>query len=310
MRLGRVWGNEVSMKKFIGLGSVAVGGLFLASCVTYPYDTAFSSCEREANACYRLCEDIPDENGYVACQAHCDRDIDRCFDQAYSPYSTGYYAGYGYSSPWYGRYGAWYPDSGYFLSFNFYDRYGYRKKRQHPRGDWNWRDGRRDYDDHRDRDGRNGNWRDRDGRRDDDRNNRDGRNRRPNGNTQPPNSGATVTPVPQPAPRATPIPQGERRIDTPRRPNRVYRNNRPNGAQDGAASPPSGQSSVRTAPPPETTYSRPARPAYTPPARPTYTPPQRTQPEQPAPPPAQPADNPTPAELKSDLRGKNKQRSD
>jgi hypothetical protein len=124
-------------KLFLFAGAVG-GGLLLSSCVTYPYETAFSSCESEANSCYRVCEDIPDEAGYVNCQSHCDRSIDRCFDQAYSPYSSsyGYGYGYGYGSPWYGRYGSWYPDSGYFLSFNYYDRYGYRKKRHHPRRDW------------------------------------------------------------------------------------------------------------------------------------------------------------------------------
>lgn len=123
------------MENLIKLTGAAVGGLFLASCVTYPYQTAFTSCEQEANSCYRVCEDIPDESGYVACQSHCDRSIDRCFDQAYTPYRSGYgygYTSYGYSSPWYGRYGSWYPDTGYYLSFNYYDRYGYRKKRHHP----------------------------------------------------------------------------------------------------------------------------------------------------------------------------------
>lgn len=125
------------MRNFLKLGGAAAGGLFLASCVTYPYQSAFSSCESEASACYRLCEDIPDEGGYVACQSHCDHDIDRCFDQAYSPYASGYGyggygGGYGYSSPWYGQYGSWYPGSGYYFSYGGYDRYGYRKKRHHP----------------------------------------------------------------------------------------------------------------------------------------------------------------------------------
>ncbi|NKB16615.1 MAG: serine hydrolase [Sphingomonadales bacterium] len=64
----------------------------------------------EANACYRLCENIPDEGGYVACQAHCDRDIDRCFDTAYSPYRSGY--GYGYQ--WWTYPGATYGAQGIF----------------------------------------------------------------------------------------------------------------------------------------------------------------------------------------------------
>lgn len=130
------------MGKVVWLAGSVTGALFLSSCVTYPYQSAFSSCESEANACYRFCEEIPDEGGYIACQSHCDRDIDRCFDQAYSPYSSGYgYGSYGYSSPWYGRYGSWYPDQGYFLSFNYYDRYGYRKKRYSPRNDWDGQGG-------------------------------------------------------------------------------------------------------------------------------------------------------------------------
>jgi hypothetical protein len=134
------------MSKIVWFAGSLTGALMLSSCVTYPYDSAFNSCEREANACYRLCEDIPDEGGYVACQSHCDRDIDRCFDQAYSPYRSGYGyggygSGYGYGSPWYGSYGSWYPDTGYFLSFNYYDRYGYRKQRYRPRNDYDNRGG-------------------------------------------------------------------------------------------------------------------------------------------------------------------------
>ena len=172
----------IAVKNLFGLAGVAFGGLFLASCVTYPYDTAFNSCEREANSCYRLCEDIPDEGGYVACQQHCDRDIDRCFDQAYSPYSNSYYYGSSYPSPWYGRYGSWYPNTGYYFTFNSYDRYGYRRnKRHHPRGDHNWRnDGNHDRNDR--------NWRD---RRNDGNHNRNDRNWRDRRNDNP-----TTSPAP------------------------------------------------------------------------------------------------------------------
>jgi hypothetical protein len=126
------------MRNLAGLAGLTTGALFLSSCVTYPYESAFSSCERQANDCYRICEDIPDERGYVNCQNYCDRDIDRCFDSAYSSYQSSYYGygssyGYGYSpSPWYGRYGTWYPSYGYALSFSTYDRYGYRKRRHNP----------------------------------------------------------------------------------------------------------------------------------------------------------------------------------
>ena len=133
------------MNRIFLLAGGASGALLLSSCVTYPYESAFSSCESEADQCYRICEDIPDEGGYIQCQSHCDRDADRCFDQAYSPYASGYgygyggSGGYGYGSPWYGRYGSWYPDYGFALSFNNYDRYGYRHKRRHP-GDNGWND--------------------------------------------------------------------------------------------------------------------------------------------------------------------------
>ena len=270
----------IAVKNLMGLAGVGFGGLFLASCVTYPYDTAFNSCEREANACYRLCEDIPDEGGYVACQRHCDRDIDRCFDQAYSPYSGSYY-GSSYPSPWYGRYGSWYPNTGYYFTFNSYDRYGYRKnKRHHPRGDRDWRD-------RRDRDGDGRDWRDR-------------RNDNPTTPT-PPRNPDYVAPggSSDGGARATPRRQrdGDRLIDQPRRPNRAYRNNSgPSGAAPGAASPPA--SSV----PPPTTRTR--QPRQTPPAgatptpsapQPTYTPP--------------PADNSAPPSSERPARGARGNRS-
>lgn len=265
------------MKNLAGLVSVGFGGLFLASCVTYPYETGFTSCEREANACYRLCEDIPDEGGYVACQSHCDRDIDRCFDQAYSPYSNSYYYGsYGYPSPWYGRYGSWYPNSGYYLSFNYYDRYGYRKKRHHPN---EWRDGRggRDW-----RDNRSG----RDWREDRDRN-------PPTGSTPPPNTDGAGPRPSDGNPRGGPRRQrdGERLIDRPQRPNRYYRRN-------------STPSNAGATPSPSTSPALAPRPAYTPPpsSPPTYSrPPRQPRPSAPPPsaqpsaPPSQPAAAPPPS---------------
>ncbi len=236
------WGTEDAMKNLLRLGGAGVGGLFLASCVTYPYQSAFSSCESEASACYRLCEDIPDEGGYVACQSHCDRDIDRCFDQAYSPYKTGYGygGGYGYSSPWYGQYGSWYPSSGYFLSFNYYDRYGYRKKRHHPHdNDWNG--------------------------------NHPPRNPPPNSNPRPERP-------PQGQPRT--FPNGEREIDRPRKPNRYYRRDVPNNPAPAASPSTSPSSQPAYTPPPKqprrVTPSAP-QPAYTPP--PSSPPPAATEPQ-------------------------------
>ncbi|MCB2112946.1 MAG: hypothetical protein KDD85_05285 [Parvularculaceae bacterium] len=209
------------MKNLVGLAGVGLGGLFLASCVTYPYDTAFNSCEREANSCYRLCEDIPDEGGYVACQRHCDRDIDRCFDQAYTPYSGNYYYGSSYPSPWYGRYGSWYPNTGYYFTYNHYDRYGYRKnKRRHWNGDRDWR---------------NNGGRDHGGR---DRH--DPRNDNP---VTPPRQGSPNDAEPNRPTRGRPGSgprrqfEGDRMIDRPRRLERRYRNN--SGAANPAAPAPS-----------------------------------------------------------------------
>lgn len=314
VRLVRVRGIEGSMDRLFGLGSVAFGGLFLASCVTYPYGTAFSSCESEANACYRLCEDIPDESGYVACQAHCDADIDRCFDTAYSPYGSGYYSGYGYSSPWYGQYGAWYPNTGYYFSFNHYDRYGYRQRRHHPSGDPYWRDGRRNYGDHRDRGGNRGSYDRRDGRRDGPRDNRDWRNRQPNASPAPqpslPPPGDTAT---APRPRTGDgggtgaTPRNNRFERGQRNPNRVtpspdpaargnYRNGNRYAPQNSdrtpgnryRRTPQSGGDQApnrrpRANPGPGNTAPQPQ---YTPPQpQPTYTPPPQNSGQQSAPPP-------------------------
>lgn len=243
------------MQNFIRVGGAAVGGLFLASCVTYPYQSAFSSCESEASACYRICEDIPDEGGYVACQSHCDHDIDRCFDQAYSPYASGYGygsgygSGYGYSSPWYGQYGSWYPGSGYYLSFNSYDRYGYRKKRHHPHPD-----------------GGGGGW------------TGGGNNHPPSGNP-PPNS------TPRGEPR---IPPGEREIDRPRKPNRYYRRDLPNTTAPAESSSPTPSPQPRyVAPPREPRRVTPSQPQ---PSQPAYTPPPSSPPPAISPPQERPVD--------------------
>lgn len=136
----RVLVIEEYMKNLLGLSALATGGLLLSSCVTTPYETAFNGCENEANSCYRICEDIPDERGYIQCQEHCDQSANRCFDQAYAAYQNQNYGygnyGYGsrYGSPWYGRYGSWYPSYGFYLGYNNYDRYGHRKRKPHPPG--------------------------------------------------------------------------------------------------------------------------------------------------------------------------------
>lgn len=126
----------------------AGAALFLSGCVTYPYDDAFNYCDGQAAQCYRACEDYGGGYDYGRCHASCERQADRCFDQAYSPYQTGY--GYG-SSPWYGQWGSWTPGVGYAFSWSYFNRnyygpsYGYSRPRYgyDRRGDDTWRDGRR-----------------------------------------------------------------------------------------------------------------------------------------------------------------------
>lgn len=115
---------------FLRLAATA-GLLFVASCQTYPYASSFSACDAGAGACYRACEAYADDgDGYAACHADCEYEADRCFANAYEPYR---YAGspYGptYVSPWYGSYGAWYPQAGYTISLGYLSssRYGYSR---------------------------------------------------------------------------------------------------------------------------------------------------------------------------------------
>lgn len=114
--------------------AAAVGVLSLVGgCATYPYSTAFSSCDSAAGACYRGCEDYEGTSQYESCHADCEYSADSCFDRAYEPYRYNSY-GYGYPPTWRGRYGYWYPDSGYSFSFGYYDYGGgYYDRRRHHR---------------------------------------------------------------------------------------------------------------------------------------------------------------------------------
>jgi hypothetical protein len=118
------------MNRLWGLTSIGAFAL-LAGCTTYPYDNDFASCDNAAGQCYRGCESYEGTPDYGRCHDDCDFSADRCFDSAYAPYRSGYYGGYG-PSPWYGSYGYWYPDTGYFFSFggSFGDPY-YRPRRPH-----------------------------------------------------------------------------------------------------------------------------------------------------------------------------------
>jgi len=113
-------------------------GLLLASgCVAYPYETAFSSCDGEAGICYRYCEEFADTPEYASCHAACDEEANQCFAGAYDAYrysGAQYTARYSpYPSPWYGRYGSWYPNRGYSFSFDYYGRgYGNGRRPRNP----------------------------------------------------------------------------------------------------------------------------------------------------------------------------------
>lgn len=105
------------------------GALFLSGCVTtYPYQTAFDACDAEAGACYRYCEEAGlSEGEYASCHADCEVGANRCFADAYDRYSynRSAYGGsyYAPSWPWYGRYGAWGPSSGYYFGFSYSSGY-------------------------------------------------------------------------------------------------------------------------------------------------------------------------------------------
>lgn len=135
----------VRMLKFIAFGA---GFMLLASCVTYPYQTGFASCDAYAGQCYRECEDYADGPDYGRCHADCEYDADQCFADAYGPYAG---SGYGYSSrsPWYGRYGSWYPETGFFFSYRSGYGYGYPSRgRRHRDRDHDHHGKDHDDDDH------------------------------------------------------------------------------------------------------------------------------------------------------------------
>ena len=63
--------------------SVIAGALmFVGGCATYPYETAFEACDDEAGACYRFCEEEPDEQGAAQCRSDCEERANLCFADA------------------------------------------------------------------------------------------------------------------------------------------------------------------------------------------------------------------------------------
>jgi hypothetical protein len=110
--------------------------MLLTGCITYPYQTAFDSCDAEAGACYRYCEDVAASDYELgACHNECDNDANQCFASAYDSYSydgSAYGGAYSQPSwPWYGRYGAWGPGSGFYFDFSYYGgSHGYDRPRR------------------------------------------------------------------------------------------------------------------------------------------------------------------------------------
>ena len=137
--------------------ALAPGFLLLAGCVTYPYQTAFDTCDAEAGACYRYCEEVAYTDGeYAACHADCEVGANACFANAYERYSYSAYDDPYYSSPswpWYGRYGAWGPSRGYYFDYSYRSgsgRYGYPRDRNRHRGRNGDRNRDRDHDERSD----------------------------------------------------------------------------------------------------------------------------------------------------------------
>ena len=129
--------------------------LVVTGCVSYPYETAFSSCDDEAGACYQYCEEFEGSPDYGTCHADCDATANQCFAGAYNAYEYsgaaygGRYTGLRPAPPWYGRFGAWYPNSGYVFSFSYLDNYGYGYNRPYRGRNRGYRDDRRRYRDTR-----------------------------------------------------------------------------------------------------------------------------------------------------------------
>ena len=145
------------------MGPLAVMVLLLSGCV-YPYETAFQTCDNDAGACYRYCEDTAGEEEITACRSSCETEANICCDQAYGAQE---YNGSAYASPgpWYGSFGYWRPTYGYAFSLDYYSYGGRRGNFRDPYYGSSRGRGRQGFRDGRDR---------RDGRRDDRRGNRDG----------------------------------------------------------------------------------------------------------------------------------------
>ncbi len=129
-----------------------LAALFVVTgCVSYPYETAFTSCDDEAGACYRYCEEFEGSPDYGTCHADCDAAANQCFAGAYNAYEYsgasygGRYNGLRPPPPWHGRYGAWYPNSGYVFSFSYFDNYGYGYNRPYRGRNRAYRNDRRRY---------------------------------------------------------------------------------------------------------------------------------------------------------------------
>lgn len=232
--------------------------LMLAGCATYPYQTAFDACDYQAGACYRYCEDVAaDPREYAACHQDCDARANQCFADAYDSYSyaSSTYAGayYAPSWPWYGRYSAWGPSSGYYFDFTYWSSGRYSRPRYRDRYDYDRRDRRHGYDRRKD---------DHHGRSDGGGRDHDRRDRHKGDRNRPRGAQGRAGAPPQAAPQQRPP--------------------RPTGAQPGGAKP-------QAAPPPQ----RPARPTGGPNPRRNSQPATRQAPANPPAPASQPSAQPS-----------------
>jgi hypothetical protein len=263
--------------------------LLVASCVTYPYESAFSGCDNQAGNCYRYCEDVASNEGsYRACHADCEYAADQCFADVYGRYSYAgsSYGGSYYSSPswpWYGRYGAWGPSNGYYFDFSYwsgtgwyrppyyYDYYSYYDyDRRKPRGGGKGRGRDRDRGKDRDRDG---NW-DRDGDRGGDGDRGRDRNRsEPYGAPQRPRDSGDNAGTPRPRqmpsgqpPRNQGAGNGNQGSPQPRMTPRTPPRSSPPPSAAPQASPPPSAPAPRSAPAPAAPAPQSSPPPRTPPA--------------------------------------------
>lgn len=116
------------MRRLFALFSCALCAVVLSACQTFPdpVGNSFVFCDRQAEACYRSCENRIDRDPYAICQEQCGADANRCFANANAQRQFSAPA-VAVVDPWFGQFGAWYPAGGYFFTLNRYNRFGLRR---------------------------------------------------------------------------------------------------------------------------------------------------------------------------------------